>query len=154
MNTPTPYIYCWICATERPREVFSKHGRAQRLCRDCMALPEQESKAGEQMFEMWEMSGQKNISAKNIDRLRLLRGSRDFDVALLADLLLRLALYHPRKKRRINHLMVKHPWLLFELEKAGLIDFEYADWDLREVYDELTDAARREAEENGDWCGP
>ncbi|MEN9362140.1 MAG: hypothetical protein RL095_3675 [Verrucomicrobiota bacterium] len=136
MNTPTPFIYCWICAAERPREAFTKRGRAERLCRNCIAMPEQESRAAEQGFEMWEMSLQKNISAKNIARLRLLRGSRDFEVAQLADLMLRLALFHPRKKRRVNHLMVQAPWLLFELEKAGLVDFEYADAGLHEEYDE------------------
>ena len=62
----------------------------------------------EHLDELWDFLDQSNISAKNIERLRVLASDPYPEVQRLAVLVLDIALVHPHKRRRWRHLAARH----------------------------------------------
>ena len=68
--------------------------------KDCQRMPREERDHIEHLDELWEFLDQSNISAKNIQRLKVLASQSDSEVETLAKFVLDLALVHPHKRRR------------------------------------------------------
>ena len=62
----------------------------------------------EHLDELWDFLDQSNISAKNIERLRVLASDPYPEVQRLAVLVLDIALVHPHKRRRWRHLAERY----------------------------------------------
>ena len=67
-------------------------------------MPREKRDHIEHLDELWDFLDQSNISAKNIERLKVLASDSDPEVQTLARLVLDIALVHPHKRRRWRHL--------------------------------------------------
>ena len=82
---------------------------------------------------------QSNISKKNIRRLEKLSSEEIEEVALLADLVLRIAQVHPRRRKRWPLLKQRHGELFHLAVEAGMVDWlepEQLDAHDHDVFDE------------------
>ncbi|AVP96510.1 hypothetical protein C7S18_04545 [Ahniella affigens] len=77
-----------------------------------------------EVIEIERFLSQSNISNLNIARLRVLAASPHAANTRLADLVLRVALVKPHKRRRLRFLALRAPGLLQELRAAGLVVFD------------------------------
>ena len=71
--------------------------------------------------ELFGFLNQKNISAKNIKRLEVLKLSTNSRIAELADIVYEIAKIKPRKRRRLKFLGKTRKDLLGKLIETGLI---------------------------------
>ncbi len=71
-------------------------------------MPREKRDRIESIDELWGFLDQRNISAKNIGRLKALVNHPDSEVQRLATLVLETALAHPFKRRRWRHLATRH----------------------------------------------
>jgi hypothetical protein len=117
--------YCRICGCTRPNEKFSGRGHRQHICKECQCLPARERILIEEMQELWGFLDQKNISARNIGRLKTLVADPDPEVQGLATLILDVALVHPRKRRRWRNLAARHKALFLRAVEMLGPDFFY-----------------------------
>lgn len=100
--------FCRICGRTRPNEKFSGRGHRDHICKDCQRIPREKRDRIEHLDELWGFLDQRNISAKNIARLKNLVAHPDLEVQRLAPLILDVALVHPFKRRRWRHLAARH----------------------------------------------
>lgn len=112
--------YCRICGRHRPGEKFNRKGWMTLVCKDCQRLPQAERERIERLDELRAMFRQRNISEKNLARLRDLAQSPSPDVAGLAQAILEAALIHPRKRKRMSVLRRARPDLIGVLAKHGV----------------------------------
>jgi hypothetical protein len=106
--------WCHICGRTRANEKFSGRGHRDHVCKDCQRTPRAKRDRLEHIDELWDFLNQSNISAKNIERLKVLvSGSgSDTEVQTLALLVLDIALVHPHKRQRWRHLATRQRDLL------------------------------------------
>ena len=71
-------------------------------------MPREKRDRIEHLDELWGFLDQRNISAKNIARLKSLVAQPEPEVQRLATLVLDVALVHPFKRRRWRHLAARH----------------------------------------------
>jgi len=113
--------YCRICGRERPNEQFSGKGHKIHVCNRCNAKPKRERRAIEDTDSIFGFMQQSHISEKNVARLKTMTKSENARVASLAAVVLKVAEVKPYKTRRLKFLAKKHPEILRDLEKVGLI---------------------------------
>lgn len=118
--------WCRICQNEKPSEKFSGAGHRALICKACQAKPKAEIEAIQHAEEVYGFLKQSHISAKNVNRLRVLALSPDQQVADWATITLEVALIKPYKRRRLGFLAGANPELLRKLEESGLI-FAHGD---------------------------
>jgi hypothetical protein len=87
-----------------------------------MRLPVETRKHIEEMNEIAGFLTQSNISAKNLDRLKILAESVDAEVAILADVVRQVAELRPHKRRRLKFLAKEHRNLFELLKELGLLE--------------------------------
>ena len=71
-------------------------------------MPREKRDGIERLDELWGFLDQRNISAKNVARLKTLVAHPNPEVQRLATLVLDVALVHPFKCRRWRHLAARH----------------------------------------------
>ena len=113
--------YCWVCGRTHANERSSGRGHARHICRDCQRLPREERAQVQALLEIEGFLEQQNISAKNTARLKTLTKSTDEEVRQKAGLVLDVAHFAPRKRKRHSNLAKKRPDLLNRLAEQGLI---------------------------------
>jgi hypothetical protein len=113
--------YCWVCGRTRANEKFSGKGHARHVCKDCQRLPHEERDAVQALRDIQGFLDQRNISDKNISRLKSLLRSPNQEVHQKAELLLEVARLAPRKRKRWGLLARQEPELLNRLIEAGLL---------------------------------
>lgn len=118
--------FCRACRRDRANERFSGRGHQQHVCKDCQRLPREKRNRTEQLDELYSFLDQSNISAKNIQRLRTLGASSDKEVRALAEVVREIALVYPRKRRRLQVLVLAH-WELFLRWHAVMGDEYFED---------------------------
>ncbi|MCP4698547.1 MAG: hypothetical protein GY862_17110 [Gammaproteobacteria bacterium] len=126
--------YCKVCDRKRPNEKFSGSGHKNHICKECARLPAEKRNRRQQMDEIyryWWM--QRNISKKNIERIKVLQKSNIKDVSELAGVALEVAELYPFRRKRMTRIARERKDLIPKLEKAGLIledDWEDEDYNL------------------------
>ena len=113
--------YCWVCGRTRANERFSGKGHARHICKECQRLPREERDAVQALRDIEAFLVQRNISDKNISRLKSLLRSPDEEVHRNAELVLEVARIAPRKRKRWSLLTRQEPELLNHLIEAGLL---------------------------------
>jgi len=116
--------YCWACQSYRPNEKFTGKGHKNHICKKCSSKPieyQNKIRFTEELRGYW---SQKIMSKKNVTRLQELALSSIEEVATLASVMLKIAIKHPNRKKRINQAVRNNKELIPELEKVGLIE----DW--------------------------
>jgi hypothetical protein len=137
--------FCRICGCRRPNEQFSGRGHRIHVCKECQRLPKGEIKRIEALDELHGFLDQSNISARNVERLKILSGRSDPEVAGLASLLLDIARVLPGKRNRWRKLATRNRDLFDRAVKllgvdsltdllAGYRDFENPVWAILEKY--------------------
>lgn len=116
--------YCWMCGRMRPNEAFSGRGRIRHLCKRCSRRPREERESIRAMMDMEGFLEQKNISAKNIARLRDLCESPDEDVRRRAEIILEVALIKPHRRKRRRYLYENRPDIFARLVEEYL----FVEW--------------------------
>jgi hypothetical protein len=96
--------WCRICGRTRANEKFSGRGHRDHVCKDCQRRPRAERDQIEHLDDLLGFLDQRNISAKNIERLKVLASHPDRELQRLAGLVLDIARVHPHKRRRWRHL--------------------------------------------------
>jgi hypothetical protein len=96
--------WCRICGRTRANEKFSGRGHRDHVCKDCQRMPREKRDRIEHLDDLWDLLDQSNISAKNIQHLKVLASDSDPEVETLARLVLDIARVHPHKRRRWRHL--------------------------------------------------
>ena len=112
--------YCWVCKRSRANERFSGKGHRTHICKDCARRPKAERERIQHEDDIYAMMDQRNISEKNLARLRTLAASPDPWIAKIAGLVLEMGLVHPRKRKRLGFLAREHRELLDQLEEHFL----------------------------------
>jgi hypothetical protein len=84
-------------------------------------MPKAEREAIEQEEEIFGFMHQSHISAKNVQRLKVLQESANARIGNLAEIVLAVAAVTPFKRRRLKILAQKRAELLGQLEETGLI---------------------------------
>jgi hypothetical protein len=114
--------YCRICCSSLTNEKFSGGGHRIHVCRECQRLPSDQREAIQAEHDMYNfLYRQSPISAKNLNRLRLLAASKHLRTAELASLVLAVALATPGKRKRLGRLRHNHPDLFEKLEALGFL---------------------------------
>ena len=85
-----------------------------------MKLPREKRRHIEEVDEVVGFLSQSNISAKNVERLKVLSESTDEEVACLARVVAEVARIHPHKRRRIKVVARAHRDLMVRLQELGL----------------------------------
>lgn len=140
--------FCRICGRTRANEKFSGRGHRDHVCKDCQRLPRAKRDRIERLDGLWGFLDQRNISAKNIERLKALTSHPDPEVQTLAGLVLDLALVHPHKRRRWRNLAMRQKDLLHravsvlgpEFFAQVLLDYGDTSGPLWNALEELRDA--------------
>jgi len=114
--------YCWLCGCRRPNEAFSGKGRRRHLCRRCSRRPRNEREKIRAEINVYGFMEQKNISSKNIARLRSLCEFPEESVRHLAKVVLDVATVAPRRRKRQGFLYHNHPELYARLVDLGIYD--------------------------------
>ena len=118
--------YCWVCRRARANETFSGKGHKRHICRECARLPREERERIQAIRDIEGFLRQRNISAKNLARLRSLCNSADDKIRQTATLVLEVARVKPHRRGRRAYLAGHRPDLLSQLARLGLLD-EYTD---------------------------
>jgi hypothetical protein len=113
--------YCWVCGRTRANERFSGKGHARHICKECQRLPREDRDRVRALLDIDSFMDQRNISAKNVARLRTLCNSSSEEVREKAQLVLEVALAAPHKRKRRAVLARQSPELLNRLIEQGLI---------------------------------
>jgi len=114
--------YCRICCSYLPNERFSGGGHRAHVCRACQSLPVAHREAIQAEQEMHDfLYRQSRISAKNLERLRLLAASKHPRTAELASVVLAVAVAAPGKRKRLGFLRHNHPDLFERLGALGFL---------------------------------
>ncbi len=113
--------FCVICKRSRPNEAFSGKGHRTHICRKCQGLPKDEREIIERQDEIAGFLKQSNISRKNIKRLEALASFNDPETAELADIVLKIACFHPYKRKRMQALVRERKDLMQRIEDSGLL---------------------------------
>ena len=116
---------CKICGRDRPNEAFGGKGQRRFICNRCRRLPKEQRNRTQWLDEVYGFLEQSNISAKNIERLRLLEKCDIDDVMRLAAFVRQVAEAQPRKKKRWPWLRENGPELFEKAVRLGLCD----DWE-------------------------
>ncbi len=114
--------YCHICDRQQANERFSGRGRKEHVCKKCMKLPRATRQRIKDVDEIHGFLRQSHISARNLERLRILAESSEEEVARLARLVHEMAEVKPYKTRRLKFLAKGHRDLIARLDEAGLLD--------------------------------
>lgn len=101
--------YCKACCQVLPDERFSNEGRKAHLCKKCSRLPPSQREAARALDDLSGFVRQKNLSAANITRLKVLAKSEDETVRTRAAVLLEVARVHPHESKRLAYLREKLP---------------------------------------------
>ncbi|HDP98306.1 MAG TPA: hypothetical protein ENN22_03865 [bacterium] len=104
-----------------PNEKFSGKGHRNHICKKCSQLPKKERERIERIDELRGFLSQSNISKKNIARLKHLVSLEDEDVAKFANIVLEVALAHPRKKKRLSFLKRERKDIIKKLKDSELL---------------------------------
>ena len=96
--------YCRICHRHRANERFSGKGHRDHICKECKRLPHATRKHVEEVDEILGFLTQSHISAKNLERLKILAESGDEEVACLARVVREMAEIRPYKRKRLRFL--------------------------------------------------
>lgn len=91
------------------------------MCKDCQHLSKEELLRAKNLRTVFGILNQSNISSRNIDQLRELSVETDSEVVTIAELVLRVASVHPRRRRRLGYLRREHPRLLQQLIDTSLV---------------------------------
>lgn len=113
--------YCKICGTSKANEKFSGKGHKRHICKVCSKLPKDTLAEIKQMSELVGFLEQSHISKKNLKRLRELAEDENKGIAEKAQIILKVAEFHPYKKRRMKMLRQKKPSLILKLQENDLI---------------------------------
>ena len=113
--------YCWVCGRTRANEKFSGKGHGQHICKECARLPRAERDGTRALMDIQGFLDQRNISAKNISRLKRLCGSSSEEVRRKAALVLEVARAKPGRRRRWGALARSNPALVGRLMEEGLL---------------------------------
>jgi hypothetical protein len=133
--------YCRFCGRVRANEKFSGRGHRDHVCKDCQRKPRAVRDRIECLEELHGFLHQSNISAKNIERLKLLSRNPQPEVASLASLVLAVARVLPGKRNRwlklsrcypdlFNHTIAVLGREFFEDLLAVYGDFESPLWEV------------------------
>ena len=90
-------------------------------------MPRAEREAIDQEEEIFGFMHQSHISARNVDRLKILQKSVNPQISNLAAIVFEVAAATPFKKRRLKLLAQKRPELMEKLEETGLIFAHHMD---------------------------
>lgn len=117
--------FCRICGRVRANEKFTGRGHRRHICKDCQRRPRAEHDRLDRLEELDRFLRQSIISGKNQLRLRVLTQHPDPEVRSMAELILKIARVHPRRRGRIRNIARRH-WPLF-VEMATRLSAEW--WD-------------------------
>lgn len=87
-----------------------------------MSLPRVTRQAALDVDEILAFLRQSNISARNLERLRILSESSEEEVARLARLVREVAMICPHKRKRLTFLAKEHKALFERLRELELLD--------------------------------
>ncbi len=118
---------CLLCFRERPHERFGGKGYGARVCKECRQLSKSTQIRILAEHEILRFIDQKNISAKNIQRLEELESIEDPRFQFLRRLILEIARLAPRKRKRSITLRSQHP-LIYRHAVDALLIKEVALW--------------------------
>lgn len=110
--------YCKVCCRKLSLDRFTSAGRRARVCKTCQKLPASEQHRRQSLDELEGFVRQKNLSATNIARLRVLCGSSEAEVVEKALVLLEVARVHPHLSKRVEWLEANQPALRERYEQA------------------------------------
>lgn len=113
---------CIACGHERANERFGGKGMRRVICDTCRKLPKQELFDRLGTDECWGFLSQKNISEKNILRLKELETRGGERLQNLARVVREIALVCPRPKKRWLNLRLKHPELYHRATELDLCE--------------------------------
>lgn len=131
--------YCRICGKERPNERFGGKGRRKIICSKCRRLPRKKQDRILATDELYGFLHQSNISAKNIRRLKeLAKLDDDIEFNEFRELVLEVAIAHPRKRKRWPHLKREHSDLYARVLDSGHFFF-VREWLENELERSLSD---------------
>lgn len=111
--------YCKICRNNLPNEKFTGKGHKTHICKKCNKVPKDERNDIMAEEEITGIIFQKNISEKNILKLKKISASNNKLLKELAKFVLEIALVHPHKKNRIKYLLKNRRDLLKEFNERG-----------------------------------
>ncbi len=114
--------YCRICHRQRANERFSGKGHRDHVCKECKKLPRATRKHLEEVDEILGFLTQSHISAKNLERLKILAESSDEEIACLAGVVLEVGEIRPYKRRRLKILAKEHKDLFARLDELELLE--------------------------------
>ena len=114
--------YCRICHRRRANERFSGKGHRDHVCKECKRLPHATRKHVDEVDEILGFLTQSHISAKNLERLKILAESSDEEVAYLASVVLEVGEIRPYKRRRLKVLAKERKDLFARLEQLDLLE--------------------------------
>lgn len=113
---------CDCCGRMRPNERFGGRGQRARICSDCRTLPKATLQRNLAFGEIVGFLEQRNISQKNIARLKALDVIDDTTFQKLRLLILEIAQLAPRRRGRWKRLSSNNRDLLERAIAAGLIE--------------------------------
>ena len=114
--------YCRICHRQRANERFSGKGHRDHVCKECKKLPRATRKHLEEVDEILGFLTQSHISAKNLQRLKILAETSDEQIACLASVVLEVGEIRPYKRRRLKILAKEHKDLFARLDELELLE--------------------------------
>jgi len=112
---------CRVCLRSRANERFGGRGVRAHICDSCRQMPKQERQQILLTDEIHGFMAQKNISAKNIARLKAIEQCGIAKVVLLAAIVREIASVAPGRRRRWKILRANHPDVLRLAEKFELV---------------------------------
>jgi hypothetical protein len=118
---------CHVCHQERAHERFGGRGYRAQVCDRCRRLPKIQQQSVLFTDELLGFLEQKNISAKNIARLKEIESFEVPEIARKAAVLRKIALVHPRTNKRWGFLRLRHPDLYRDAIDVGFISPEDDD---------------------------
>lgn len=119
---------CRVCGRQRANERFGGKGYRAYVCDKCRKKPKVEQQRVLLGDEVFGFLAQSNISAKNIERLKVIERFEIEEVARQAAVLREIALVMPRKKKRWPFLRAKHPEIFQRAIDVGFIS-PCEDWE-------------------------
>lgn len=128
---------CRICCRQRPSEQFHGKGQGASVCKKCRKRPKSEQQrilATDEVLGF--LIGQRNISAKNIQRLEKLETIDDEKFQSLRTLALEIAHAKPHKRGRPQFILANHPDLYRRATEFGLFADFNEDLEFRELESE------------------
>ena len=112
--------YCWVCGEHLANERFSGKGHKKHICKECFKLSKDDLDAIEKVRELVAYWEQKNLSKKNINRIKNLAEDTNTEVSELAQVMLEVACITRYRKKRIQRILSQKQELIPRLEEVGL----------------------------------